>query len=368
METCFADSYPPPIARAARWPRWAWAWILLLLALLVAELLCLPTADAPFADAPLLPLDPRSGLALHVAAALALGWMAWRRWRRPFLALASATLLAFHPLGLELSICRIFWALPMTAILIALALGVIHARTRPRKAIIVGAFLLLGLLALAVHLHLAAVLRPWWEPDVAIVAPLADALASASRPVVVYCAAWLKNLRLALMAWPLNVAPDQALPLLREPRLWVGGVWLAVAAWGAFSARTRWPEMHLALSWMLLAHLLGLLPAALGIAPPAADAYAYLVLPGAALGMATLLDRQGPGPMRWTGLSLMLALLLALTFLRTTQTRSGRWAAAAFANPRSVTALHQLALRATAAGDPAAASAFLSEASRLSSP
>lgn len=232
------------------------------------------------------------------------------------------------------------------------------SRLAPIAAIVL--LLLFVVLLLLALLAIVATLAPAWRPDLQAARPAPTLLQHLLHPL----AAWLRHLRVAFLAWPLNLVPDQSPPPVLAPV--AGAIWLAATLWAAMAARRPWPEMSLALAWILGTHLLVSLPAVLGLAPPALDAYPYLLLPGAALATATLLDRQGPGLLRALGLLALLATLAALLHFRAVQWTPSPWPAAAFANPRSVTALRELATLSAAEGHPDAAEAFLHEAARLS--
>lgn len=353
------------------WPHFLFLALLLPIPLLrIPSLLRLPAPYAALTTAvPLLPpLPPYVTLLHHLALALALAWSLWKLFRRPFLATAAALLLALHPLVLDLSLARLHYPFPALLTLLVLLLPFLkkspsETPSRRPRLLTALAILLLLLLLLLLFRH-ARLLRPYWNPDLLVAVAPADTYSPISRLLVPF-AQYFRHLRLALMGWPLTLAPDLTPPALSSAQVWLGLFWFLASLWGAFAARRQWPEMALALSSLLALHLLTSLLPLLGLAPPADDTYAYLLLPSAALGVATLLDRQGPGFLRTFGLVALLAVLLALSHIRAMQWPPTPWASAAFSNPRSATALHQLALHSAANGDPAAAADFLAEADRL---
>ncbi len=350
----------------------------LLLPLPLLRVGTLPRPPAPYAAltaaAPILPpLPPTVTLLHHLALALALAWSLWKLFRRPFLATSAALLLALHPLALDLSLARLHYPFPALLTLLVLLLPFLRKSPpdapapsrRPRLSAAL-ALLLLLLLLLLLFRH-ARLLRPCWQPDLLLAAAHTDTPPLLARLLVPF-AQYVRHLRLAFMGWPLTIAPDLTPPALSSASVWIGLFWFIATFWGARAARRPWPEMSLALTSLLVIHLLTSLLPLFGLAPPADDTYAYLLLPSAALAVATLLDRQGPGLFRHVGLIALLAVLLALGHIRALQWPPTPWASAAFANPHSTTALHQLALHAAANGDSSAAADFLAEADRLQAP
>ena len=371
-------SFPAPRA----WPHFLFLALLLPLPLLrLPALLRLPPPYAALADAaPLLPpLPPAVTLLHHLALALALAWSLWKLFRRPFLATAAALLLALHPLALDLSLARLHYPFPALLTLLVLLIPPLKpfilpqnslektVKQQSRQRLFATLALLLLLLLLLLLFRHARLLRPFWQPDLQLAVAHVDTSPLLARLLVPF-AQYVRHLRLAFMGWPLTIAPDLTPPALSSASVWIGLFWFIATLWGARAARRPWPEMFLALTSFLAIHVLTSILPLFGFAPPADDTYAYLLLPSAALAVATLLDRQGPGLLRHVGLLALLAVLLALGHIRALQWPPTPWASAAFANPHSTTALHQLALHAAANGDSAAAADFLAESARLQSP
>ena len=345
-----------------RWPAWGWAWALVLAVAAAGVGTALAGTASPFVVVfwPRGALGPAAGWAWHVAASAALGWGAWRWWRRPFLGVASAGLMAFHPLGAELARYGVCGWMFAATLLVAAGWGVAGGAGRVGKALgaalaLVGAAALLWAMASALGM-----VDYYWDEDVAIAKDLG------ANPLWAVFGGWTRHLRLALMGWPLCLAPDQAVAGVKDGRFWMGALWLAVAAWGAWKARKAWPEMCTGLAWMLAGHLATWGLSCVANVPLAADAYAYAVLPGAALAVGTLLDRQGKGVARWAGWLCLMAVLAGLSGVRAYQWKTtGPWGAAAAANPRSLDALVALSDDAMLRGDDDAAKTFRKEAVRL---
>ena len=291
----------------------------------------------------------------HAATALALGCLAWKATGRWFLGLAAGCLMMVHPLGVEDVAAGNEGTTGRWFLMLAIpAFGWWRALRRQGKrggktaGVFVFGVLLLGFAS-------AGLVRSG--------AALADGVVDAASVRSDALAWWFRGLRYLAIPWPLNVAP--AAPSGGE---WAGVFWLAALVWMAWTLRKTAPEASAGLGWIVAA---GLCVSGLfwRMERPGAESSLAWMVPGFALAVGFVLDRQGPGRARWWGLWLLLATYGALTWMRLGQWESAEklWAAAALQNPGSTAALERLAVFREAAGDGEGAETFREAARNIPS-
>jgi hypothetical protein len=172
---------------------------------------------------------------------------------------------------------------------------------------------------------------------------------------------WFRGLRYLTVPWPPSL--DPAAP---SGGALAGAFWLVVLGWMAWKLRKAAPEASAGLGWIVVA---GLAASGLfwNVVRPGSDSGLAWMVPGFAVAVGFVLDRQGAGKARWWGLWLLLATYGALTWMRLGQWESGEklWAAAALQNSGSTAALERLAVLREAVWDAEGASQFREAARRV---
>lgn len=289
----------------------------------------------------------------HAGTALLLGWLAWRATGRWFLGLAAGCLMMVHPLGVEdVAVGNEGttgrWFLMVAILSLEWWRAMRREGKRGWKPWAVAAFGALLAVFAAVGLVRSGAALGGGAVD--------EASARSDAP-----AWWFRGLRYLAIPWPLNVAP--AAPSGGE---WAGAFWLAALVWMAWALRKAAPEASVGLGWIVAA---GLCVSGLfwRMERPGAESLLAWMVPGFAVAVGFVLDRQGPGKARWWGLWLLLATYGALTWMRLGQWESGEklWAAAALQNPGSAAALERLAVLRESAGDAEGAAQFREAARRV---